>query len=406
MERRKVLNFSLIICLILVIVSMISLTACTQPTPTTPAGEKTLRIGYLLCITGWYSVFDAVEEGDVKLVAQMINDKGGIKIKGETYKIELVGEDGKSTLDGIAAGANKLVYDHKVKFVVGPTGFFSTGSSPVFEQNKVLHVSGYCSNQPGEMDASTPYGFLAFNASVGTTINVIKAMKKEFPNVKKVAIVTPDDGAVPYLIPIVKNLLADYGITVVGEAVPYPNEMEDFSPIAAKLNAIKDADAIFQENGAPIHSGNMIKLLRAMGDKRPWIFQGLTPGHQIVAIAGKEASNDIITSGLMPTAPDTPPLVKEVYERGKPGRDIYLFNPNGLWVLTRVIEKAQSLDPTVVKQTWESLDTVETLFGKGCVSGDKTYGIKKHAVGHPLPYQIIKNGEVKHGGWNDVGCIP
>jgi hypothetical protein len=38
------------------------------------AQPKTLKIGYLLCLTGWYSVFDAVEEKDVKIVAQMIND--------------------------------------------------------------------------------------------------------------------------------------------------------------------------------------------------------------------------------------------------------------------------------------------------------------------------------------------
>ena len=208
------------------------------------ADVKKLKIGYLLCVSGWYSVFDAVEEGHLKIVAQMINDRGGLTIQGQKYEIELVGEDGKSALDGITAGATRLAYDHQVKFVVGPTGFFSTGSSPVFEPNKILHISGYNTCQPGEMDASTPYGFLAFNASIGTSISIIKAMKKEFPNVKKVAIVTPDDGAVPYLIPKIKKILANMGYTVVGDTVPYPNEMEDFSPIAAKLNAIKEADLI------------------------------------------------------------------------------------------------------------------------------------------------------------------
>src|SRR5271157_4235383 len=59
------------------------------------APAKTLRIGYLLCLSGWYSVFDAVEEGHVKIVAQMINDKGGLTIQGQKYNVELVGEDGK-----------------------------------------------------------------------------------------------------------------------------------------------------------------------------------------------------------------------------------------------------------------------------------------------------------------------
>ncbi len=403
MERKKLLILIGSMCLVLLLASLPFLTACPKAAP--PAEAKTLKIGYLLCVTGWYSVFDAVEEGDVKIVAQMINDKGGLTIDGEKYNIELVGEDGKSTLDGVAAAATKLAYDHKVKFVVGPTGFFSTASSPVFEANNIMHVSGYVSNQPGELDATTPLGFTAFNCSVGTSINAILSMQKEFPEVKTVAIVTPDDGAVPYLIPIIEDMLASYGYSVSGEAVPYPNEMEDFSPIAAQLNAI-EADAIFQENGAPVHEGNMLKLLRAMGDYRPWVSQGLHQCSDVIAIAGLEASEDTITSGLTPHAAGNPALMDELYDRGETPRTIYMFNPTGLWVLCQMIQAADSLDPEVVAAKWESSNTVETLFGTGCVSGDETYGIRHHAIGHPLPYQVVKGGEVVYGGWNDVGCIP
>jgi ABC-type branched-subunit amino acid transport system substrate-binding protein len=370
------------------------------------AKAKTLKIGYLLCVSGWYSVFDAVEEGHLKIVRDMINDRGGLTIQGEKYMIELVGEDGKSTLDGITAGANRLAYDHQVKFVVGPTGYFSTGSSPVFEPNRILHISGYNTLQPGEMDASTPYGFLAFNASIGTTIGAIKSMKKEYPDVKKLSIVTPDDGAIPYLIPVIKELLTEYGYTVVGDAVAFPNEMEDFSPISAKLNAIKEADAVFVENGSPVAVGMIAKGLRALGNNKPVVYQGLSSCKDILAIAGKDASHNIITQGLTPLAEGNPPLMDEVYTRSGNKEPIFLFNPNGLWVLAQVMQKANSLDPAKVKETWENMDTVECLFGTGIFSGDKTYGLKHHALGHPLPYQKLVNGKVIYGGWNDVGPIP
>jgi hypothetical protein len=60
----------------------------------------------------------------------------------------------------------------------------------------------------------------------------------------------------------------------------------------------------------------------------------------------------------------------------------------------------------VVKAKWEIMDTVETLFGTGILSGDETYGIKNHAIGHPMPYQKLMNGEVSPGGWVDVGAVP
>ena len=367
---------------------------------------KTLKIGYLLCLSGWYSVFDAVEEGHLKAVARIINKRGGITVKGQRYNIELVGEDGKSTLEGIAAGANKLAYDHKVKFVIGPTGFFSTGSSPVFEMNKILHVSGYNTSQPGEMDASTPYGFLGFDASIGTSIAAWKVMKKEFPKVKKVAIVTVDDGAIPYLLPIIKDLMASYGYTVVGDTVAAPNEMEDFSPIAAKLNAIKDADAFFVLNGSPIFAGGVAKGLRALGNDKPIVLQSLAPAEVIMSVAGKEASNNITTMGLTPHAKGNPPLLDEVFEENGKKLPMFLFNPNGLWVLAKVIEAADSLDPDVVKAKWEEMEKVDCLFGECEFGGDQTFGLKHHAISHPLPYQKLVNGKVVYGGWVPVERIP
>jgi len=401
MERKKIF----LRCIILVI--MLAILPTLTFSKAQAADVKKLKIGYLLCVSGWYSVFDAVEEGHLKIVAQMINDRGGLTIQGQKYEIELVGEDGKSALDGITAGATRLAYDHRVKFVVGPTGFFSSGSSPVFEQNRILHVSGYVSNQPGELDKTTPYGFLAFNASIGTVIGATKALQKEYPHVKKVAIVSPDDGAIPYLIPKVKKLLKDrFDITMVGDVVAFPNEMEDFSPIAAKLNAIKGVDATFVVNGSPVAVGMIAKGLRALGNKKPIVYQGLSSCKDILAIAGKEAANDIITMGLTPLAEGNPPLLDEVYNRSGQKEPIFLFNPNGLWVLAKVIQAANSLDPAVVKAKWETMETVECLFGTGYFSGDETYGLKRHALGHPLPYQKLVNAEVIYGGWVDVGPIP
>src|SRR5208282_5489592 len=97
--------------------------------------------------------------------------------------------------------------------------------------------------QPGDLG---PYGFLGGLSTLNGSSVPIKAMKKEFPNVKKVAIVTPDDGTNAVFIPLIKKVLAQNGIAQVGDLITYPNEIQDCSPIAAKANAIKDADAILQ----------------------------------------------------------------------------------------------------------------------------------------------------------------
>ncbi len=376
------------------------------PPHSTAAASKTLKIGCLLTMTGWHSVFDLVEDRDLKVVAQMINDKGGLTIKGEKYNIELVTEDGKSTLDGITAAATRLTFDKGVKFVVGPNAFWSIASSPVFEPNKVLHVSGSCQTQPGEMDGTTPYGFLGHNTAMGTASIDMQALKKEFPSAKTLALVTPDDGALSYLVPKLTKLAEMNGYKVVGTTL-YSNEMADYTPLATKINAMK-ADAVYMKNGPPQAGAGIIKALRQTGNNKPFVCSILTAGSDLVGIMGndKEIATNVIALGLDPKAPNNPPMVNEILKKNGQKGPIFLLIPNALYVLTRVIQAADSTDPAVVKAKWESMDKVETLFGTGLMCGDQTYGIKHHAVGHPWAYQTIMDGKVRHAPWLSAPRVP
>jgi branched-chain amino acid transport system substrate-binding protein len=365
---------------------------------------KTLKIGAILAVSGWYAAFDAMEAKHLQAVADIINDKGGISVKGEKYKVELVIEDGKSTIDGFGAAATRLSYDDKVKFVIGPSAFFGLASTPVFEEAKVLHVASWNTFQPGEMDANTPYAFLGMNSTLGILPGSIKAMKKEFPNVKKLVVTTADDGAPPYMMPKVKKILAADGMSVI-DTILFPNEMEDFSPIAAKANSYKDADGFMNLLSSPVGVASIIKGVRALGNNKPYICVQTVPADEILSICGKAAGNNVMTSGIAPLAKGNPALINEVFTRagGKP--PMFLLNATGFWTLYKIIEAADSLDPAVVKAKWESMDKVETLFGPGLMGGKESYGIK-HAVTHPVPYNMLMKGEVVVGGYIPASPLP
>jgi hypothetical protein len=129
-----------------------------------------------------------------------------------------------------------------------------------------------------------------------------------------------------------------------------------------------------------------------------------------MTIAGEEAMKDVFSIAYTPTDPNMPSVAKEIIDRtvAKFGADYQLemSGPNCLWILKEMIEKAQSLDPTVVKNTWESTDQVETIFGPAKICGDQTFGIKHHVVASPQPVQILKNGVETPSGWIDIGVIP
>ncbi len=309
-------------------------------------------------------------------MADMINEQGGIKIGSDTYMIELLNEDTKSTMDGVTAAANRLVFEKDIKFIIGPTAFFSAAASPVCDPNKVMRVLSWCDGTPGQMDASTPYSFLGTPSSQGCAAVTAKYLHEAYPNVKKVAVVSPDDGNFPHLKRMFDPLIAEVGIEMVGDPVLYPNEMQDFSPIAQKVNAMKDSiDAVYHVNGVGPHTGNIAKGLRELGFTKPYACSLPSPLTEVITIAGLEASKDVFTISYTATDTSFPPLVKELVDRtvAEYGQDysLYFTGADSLWALKEVIQAAQSLDPTEVKEQWESMDTIETLWGPGTVCGDE-----------------------------------
>ncbi len=410
--------FSLV-CFLLIAAALLSFTsACATPSPSQSssapvspqansqpaAGAKTVRIGVLVALSGWFSSFDELEWQEAQLARDMLNEKGGITVNGQKYTIELVPEDIKSTADGTQAGATKLVNDEQVKFIAGPAAFFSSAAKDVTEPAKVLRAISFTTDTPGEFGPDTPYTFLSHNASIEHAIVGVKYLKKAYPQVKTLAFVMPDDGSIPYLDPKIRALFKDNGLNVVGDTISYPNEMVDFSPVAAKIVATK-ADAVFLENGIAPAAGSLLKGIRALGSKMPFAGAMSGSGGEIMAVSGKDAATDFFIISPFPGDPNNPPLMQEVLKRlsDKYGSDrsIHLQIFNSIWEIARAIEAAQSLDPAVVREKWSKMDTIETVYGTGHIGGQVTYGIRQ-AVSHPEPVEYLDDGVVKDGGWIDV----
>jgi branched-chain amino acid transport system substrate-binding protein len=366
------------------------------------AQAEKLRIGLLVALTGWFSAAGTAELDEATVIADMINEKGGVIVGGKKYLIELVPEDMKSTHEGVTAALNKLIYDKKIRYVAGPTAFWGPASAPLCEANKILNAIGYCANTPGELDKTTKYRILAENGTMGHIYAMLKYIKKAHPNVKTVAIVNPDDGSIPYLKPLIKRALE------VGDIVTYPNELVDFSPIASKLAARK-ADAIFNPNAIGTHVGSILKGLRELGDNRWYFYCGVATCSVLKGLAGAAAKN-VVSMGIMQNAKGNPPQLQEFLVRyfKKVGeeRSLIFQNSECVYALAQVIQNAQSLDPDVIMKKFVQMDKVETIYGTGRVCGEKTYGVKQ-AIAHPLPVQYIdEKGEIKFYGWITDVYVP
>ena len=394
MGRKRLLLSLVSICLISLFVAQ----------PGMAAEQKTLKIGGLFCLTGFGSSAETYIAEGAKLAEEWINEKGGLTIKGEKYKVELVMEDMKGTADGAVAAATKLAFDHKVKIVIGTVvPFMVQAAGSVLEPAKVLRAVLYNCGMPSEYGPQTPYMFLTYDSTIEGMRAALDYLKEAYPKVKSVAYIIPDDGSVPYLDKMFREKATSIGYQIA-TVEKWAMTTQDFSPIITKVLASKP-EAIAFANGWPQATGSMLKIIREMGFKGPVFGCNYDDAYQIREIAGKEASTDFFIHQIDLDSPDMTPMIKEIANRAKAkhgkayGMHIWGFNP--LYELKQVIEAAQSVDPTAIKDTWEKMKTVDTVYGQGKMGGLKTYGIN-HTVCAPCPIVSLMNSEVKWVKWVDV----
>jgi len=381
----------------------LTLVALPLMAPHAEAAAKILKIGTIFPLTGPAAPGMGPEATDgVRLAADWVNDKGGITVKGEKYRIEIVAEDNRSTSEGTIAAANKLVYDHKVKFVCGPIiPWLSIAMAPISEEAKVLRCLVDGTGTPQEMNPKLQYTFSPF-FEFPQIPPMYDYLTKNHPEVKKLAIVDPDEPGGQFFLAATKKEAESRGIEVV-HTETYPFGTEDFYPIWTKILARK-ADAVEMGVGIPPWYAAIIKQGRELGFTGPIFTSSAIPDVPVlIALVGKEYANNIfsVTSNLY--APELPPLVEEVKRRvtdkyGRETVEAHLGGWDALWCMVQAIEEAGSIDTTVVAKTWEKMKSIETLHGTGTMGGQETYGIN-HVVMRPLVISKLVNGKVETVGY-------
>jgi branched-chain amino acid transport system substrate-binding protein len=400
MKRRKWLMLS---GGILVAVILLASPFMVASAKAAPPQAKTLKIGALVSFTGFASASETLIWNGLQLFEGWINEKGGIKIKGQPYKIQFVAEDGQSSADGAMAAATKLVSDDKVKFIVGPVmPFMVVASGTVTEPAKVLRVALYNCGTPDEYGPKTPYTFIANDCTLDFMTPNMQYQKEAYPNAKNVVTFIPDDGSPQYLEPVFKRKAAAQGLNVQG-FVLWPLDTTDFTPYVVKALANKP-DAIFLINGWPIHMGSILKIARQSGFAGP-VFSCHEDPYDIREVSGRAAATGLYTHNLQWDSPKMTPMIKEIVHlaQAKYGKmsDTYVWGWSPAYCLIQAIKKAQSLNPTVVKNTWEKMKSIDTAYGRGRIGGMKTYGIN-HNVSAPMPLVSLKDGEVVWVKWQAV----
>jgi len=395
--KRKGLIILGSVFLVLLLVALPFMAACEEKEP------QTLKIGALMSLTGFASASEALIWEGVQLYEEWINEEGGITIDGQPYTIDFVVEDGQSSADGAVDAATKLVYDHEVDFIVGTVmPFMVIAAGTVTEPAGVIRVAYYNCGTPDEYGANTPYTFVCNDTTLDYMTPNMQYMKEAYPDLTTISVLTPDDGAPAFFEPVFDQKAAAEGLEKVGWVL-WPLDTTDFTTFV--VNALApEPDAIFLINGWPIHMGAMLKAARELGFTGP-VFACHEDPYDIREVAGVEASTEFYVHNVKMDDPEMTDMIREIASRGEAtygkASPTHVWGWNACYCLTQAIEEAQSLDPAVVKDSWEQMTSIDAAYGSGRIGGLSTYGIN-HTVSYPMPLSALQDGEVVWVKWQEV----
>ena len=203
--------------------------------------DAPVRIGFSIARTGPNAVAaQGSVEANYTLWSEQVNAAGGLNVKGQKRKIELIGYDDQSDVETSVRTYEKLMADDKVDLILPPWG-----SNFAFAVGPLANKYGYpflsTTGSPKKLlDMKMPYFFGASWTSEQSTRALVDLMAAQ--HVKTVAIGYMDDlfGLERYNLML--PMLKEHGITVVGEK-SFPANTKDLSVVLKDFKA-KEPDAL------------------------------------------------------------------------------------------------------------------------------------------------------------------
>ena len=391
--------------LIAIIVTMVSLAACSAPGASAPAEAKVLKIGSVMPFSGPASQWGLLIRPVLEIYADEINKDGGLKVGDDLYRVELYFADGPLSPAADAAAARSLVYDKNVKAIVS---YFGLGYSPiaaVTTGEKVI-LNSSTINMGTYNSAREPYSIFGFCA-VEMSINQAMAVMRAFPEYKTLCWTGPKAGNVEVekiFGPVDEAIEKEYGVKSV--RLYYPEGTTNFTAYIERMAEMK-VDALYTFSN-PLENGLLARQRYQMGYKWPIIQNSAVVDLAMLKgiVGSEEAMQGICGNYSYPwvlkkvrVAPKYLDMAnriraryKETHDNKEPFAGGFGAGAPTMGHYLEAVQMAGTTDPDKVMGVLKG-GTIETFLGRYTLSGSKTYG-SPVVVGYPCGMGIVKGSEL------------
>jgi branched-chain amino acid transport system substrate-binding protein len=362
----------------------------------------TLKVGVIGPMTGPGAQWGLAAAGGVQIAAREVNAKGGLKVGSKTYQVEVIPYDEEYKAAVAISAMRRLVSQDGVKFVFGPVSSAGTlAVMDIVKETKTIGITGAYSSKA--LNPSNAYMFRVYSVASDFAQPMVKWLKKSLPaNVKRVAIINPNDETGWDSDKMLAQLYKQYGYTVAGKEL-YERSVRDYIPILTKMLAEKP-DLFDLGTSPPGSAGLIVRQVRELGYKGYIVKIGGSGPGQIIQAAGKEAAEGVIN--YLPADQESPGYKRLAAEFKKmSGNEMNPLLVNwydGANILMAAIQAAgTTTDTDKVRLAFaKALPHKSVLGGTIRLGGKDLYGID-NAFLTPNYIGVIKNGDVAVMGTAD-----
>ena len=343
-------KLAILILAVLIVAAMLA-GGCAKPAPPSalaPTPPKTLDIGIVTPLTGPIANLGTSIQNAALMAIEDQNEQGGITIGGQKYVLDPIIRDSKADVVVAKSLAEELVYDKKVKVIIGPCIGDAVGAQAVTERNKIISfMLGPIG--PSMSGPNKPYTFF-FAAPTPAQFNTGAAyIHKFYPNAKTVVTIIPDLPHAPVTLDAVQMICKLYGLNWLS-AEKFPITTKDFMPFITRALA-KNPDIIDTSNtGGDMGAlaALLIKQLREAGYKGIiWMTTPPPPG-AVEEVVPEKYLSQVVTNDINWEAP----IVSDAY-RDLCRRYVQKYNSSPIDIVVQVYN--------VVKPFFEFIDGQDTM---------------------------------------------
>ena len=261
---------------------------------TSQAANKVLKIGHIGVMSGPAASWGLINKYSALAGAEIINEDGGFEIGGEKYDIEIVSLDTKQDPRVAIAGAERLVYQEGIKYIIGPNVDDTTRAVlPVLKKAGAFNICyGWHRELFTPPSKNTALGMIAGYQSAP----VIYKYLKEQRGVKSLACVPRNDASGLNSRDSCVAAADQLGIKITSSDSTYEPNTSDFFPIMGRIIG-QNPDLIVLSGVAPSDAPLLIRAARELGYKGLMSTETAMDANIITEIAGEMANGYISVGG-------------------------------------------------------------------------------------------------------------